>query len=51
MKRKWYGDAAFRVEAGAAKILINPFLFGIFSRDKWWIGCRGGEDRTQGGGR
>ena len=51
MKRKWYGDAAFRVEAGAAKILINPFLFGIFSRDKWWIGCRRGEDPTQGGGR
>ncbi len=51
MKRKWYGDSAFRVEAGAAKLLIDRFLSGNFSRDKWWIGRRRGEDPTQGGGR
>jgi L-ascorbate metabolism protein UlaG (beta-lactamase superfamily) len=26
MKLTWHGDSAFRVEAGAAKILIDPFL-------------------------
>jgi L-ascorbate metabolism protein UlaG (beta-lactamase superfamily) len=28
MKITWYGHSAFRVEAGAAKILIDPFLTG-----------------------
>ena len=35
------------IEAGAAKILIDPFL----SWDKGWIGSRAGEDSTQGGVR
>ena len=26
MKLTWYGHSAFRIEAGAAKILIDPFL-------------------------
>jgi hypothetical protein len=41
----------FRIEAGAAKILIDPFLSDNPSWDKGWIGCRAGEDSTQGGGR
>jgi len=26
MKQKWHGHSAFRIEAGEAKILIDPFL-------------------------
>ena len=26
MKLTWYGHSAFRIEVGAAKILIDPFL-------------------------
>jgi L-ascorbate metabolism protein UlaG (beta-lactamase superfamily) len=51
MKRRWYGDCAFRVDSGPAKILIDRFLSGNSSRDKVWIGCRTGEGATQGGGR
>jgi hypothetical protein len=40
-----------RIEAGAAKILIDPCLSGNPSWDKGWIGSRAGEDSTQGGGR
>ena len=39
------------IEAGAAKILIDPFLSDNPSWDKGWIGSRAGEDSTQGGGR
>ena len=45
-----YGHSAFRIEAGAAKILIDPYLYDN-SRDKGWIGCCAGEDSTQAGGR
>jgi hypothetical protein len=51
MKLTWYGHSAFRIEAGAAKILIDPFLSNNPSWDKEWIGCRAGEDSTQGGAR
>lgn len=34
MKIIWYGHAAFRIEAGNAKILIDPFLSGA----SWWKG-------------
>lgn len=34
MKITWYGHSAFRVEAGGAKILIDPFLSGT----SWWKG-------------
>jgi L-ascorbate metabolism protein UlaG (beta-lactamase superfamily) len=50
MKLTWYGHSAFRIEAGAAKILIDPYLYDN-SRDKGWIGCCAGEDSTQAGGR
>jgi hypothetical protein len=51
MKLTWYGHSAFRIEAGAAKILIDPFLSDNPCWDKGWIGGRAGEDSTQGGGR
>jgi L-ascorbate metabolism protein UlaG (beta-lactamase superfamily) len=51
MKLTWYGHSAFRIEAGAAKILIDPFLSDNPSWDKGWIGSRAGKDSTRGGGR
>jgi L-ascorbate metabolism protein UlaG (beta-lactamase superfamily) len=52
MELTWYGHSAPRIEAGAAKILIDPFLSDNASWDKgWWIGSRAVEDSTQGGGR
>ena len=51
MKLTWYGHSAFRIEAGAAKILIDLFLSDNPSSDKGCIGSRAGEDSTQGGGR
>lgn len=36
MKLTWYGHSAFRVEAGAARILIDPFLSGNPSWGKGW---------------
>ena len=43
----------FRIshKAGAAKILIDPFLSDNPSWHKGWIGSRAGEDSTRGGGR
>lgn len=38
MKLTWYGHSAFRVEAGGATILIDPFLTGNPSWDKGWEG-------------
>jgi hypothetical protein len=51
MKLTWYSHSAFRIEAGAANILSDPFLSDNPSWDKGWIGSRAGEDSTQGGGR
>ena len=51
MKLTWYGHSAFRIEAAAAKILIDPFPSDNPSWDKEWIGCRAGEDSTRGGVR
>ena len=51
VKLGWYGHSAFRIEAGAAKILIDLFLFDNPSWHKGWIGSRAGEDSTRGGGR
>lgn len=51
MDLTWYGHSASRIEAGAAKILIAPFLSDNPSWDKGWIGCRAGEDSTRGGAR
>lgn len=36
MKLTWYGHSAFRVEAGGATILIDPFLSGNPSWGKGW---------------
>src|SRR3546814_14033613 len=36
MKLTWYGHSAFRIEAGAAKILIDPFLSDNPSWKKGW---------------
>jgi L-ascorbate metabolism protein UlaG (beta-lactamase superfamily) len=38
MKITWYGQSAFRVEAGGAKILIDPFLSQNPSWGKGWEG-------------
>ena len=38
MKITWYGHSAFRVEAGGATILIDPFLTGTPVWDKGWEG-------------
>jgi L-ascorbate metabolism protein UlaG (beta-lactamase superfamily) len=51
MKLTWYGHSAFRIEAGAAKILIDPFLSDYRSWHNAWIGSRAGEDSTRGGER
>jgi len=36
MKPTWQGHPAFRIDAGAAKILIDPFLSDNPSWDKGW---------------
>ena len=36
MKLTWYGQSAFRVEAGGAAILIDPFLSGNPLWGKGW---------------
>ena len=51
MKQTWHGHSAFRIEAGEAKILIDPFLSDNPSRDNGWSGCRTGKNSTQGGDR
>jgi L-ascorbate metabolism protein UlaG (beta-lactamase superfamily) len=43
--------SAFRIEAGEAKILIDPFLSDHPSRDNGWSGCLAGKNSTQGGDR
>jgi len=51
MKLRWYGRSAFRIEAGAAKILIDPFLS---VNPSWNKGCTGyltGKNSKQGGDR
>ena len=48
MRDEYWGECQ---QAGAAKILIDPFLSDNPSWDKGWIGSRAGEDPTQGGGR
>ena len=51
MELTWYGHSAFRIEAGAAKILIDPFLSDNPSRDKGWSCYLTGENSTQRGDR
>jgi len=51
MKLTWLGHSAFRIEAGGAKILIDPFVSDIPSRDNGWSGYFTGKNSTQGGDR
>ncbi len=51
VKLTWCGHSTFRIEAGAVKILGDAFPSDNASWDKGWIGCRAGENSTQGGGR
>ena len=51
MKQTWHGHSAFRIEAGAAKILIDPFLSDNPSRDNGWSGCLTFKKARQGGAR
>src|ERR671919_931931 len=44
MKLTWYGHSAFRIEAGAAKILIDPFLSGNLGQGVDRQPCRRGLD-------
>src|SRR5204863_819948 len=51
MKLTWLGHSTFRIEAGAAKILIDPFLSDNPSWDNGWSGYLTGKNSTQGGDR
>jgi L-ascorbate metabolism protein UlaG (beta-lactamase superfamily) len=51
MKQTWHGPSAFRIEAGEAKILIDPFLSDNPSWDCGWRGCFTGKNSTPGGDR
>jgi L-ascorbate metabolism protein UlaG (beta-lactamase superfamily) len=51
MKLTRLGHSAFRIEAGAAEILIDTFLFDHPSWDKGWSGYLAGKNSTQGGDR
>ena len=51
MKLTWHGHSAFRIEAGAANILIDPFLSDNSSWDKGRSGYLPGENSTEGGDR
>ena len=49
MKQTWPGHSAFRIEAGEAKILIDPFLSDYLSGDNGRSGYLTGKKSTQGG--
>lgn len=51
MKLTSPGHSAFRIKAGEAKILIDPFLPDNPSRDNGWSGHLTGKNSTQGGDR
>ena len=51
MKQTWHGHSPVRIEAGEAKILIDPFLSDNPSRDIGWSGHLTGKRSTQGGDR
>ena len=51
VKLTWQGHSASRIEAGTAKILIDPFLSNNPSWDKGWSGYLAGKNSTQGGDR
>jgi L-ascorbate metabolism protein UlaG (beta-lactamase superfamily) len=51
MKLTWHGHSAFRIEAGAAKMVIDPFLSDNSSWDRGSNGYPADKNSTQGGGR
>ena len=51
MKLTWLGHSAFRIKAGEAEILIDPFLSDNPSWDKERSGYLAGKNSTQGGDR
>ena len=51
MKLTWHGHSAFRIEAGAAKIMIDPFLSDNPSWHEGWSGSRAVEGSTRRGER
>ena len=51
MEQTWHIHSAFRIEAGEAKILIDPFLSDNPSRDNRWSCYLTGENSTQRGDR
>ena len=51
MKQTSHDHSAFRIEAGEAKILIDPFLSDHASKDNRWSGCLTGKNSIPGGDR
>jgi L-ascorbate metabolism protein UlaG (beta-lactamase superfamily) len=51
MKHTWHGHCAFCIEAGKARIVIDPFLSYDPSWDNGWSGYVTGKNSTQGGDR
>jgi L-ascorbate metabolism protein UlaG (beta-lactamase superfamily) len=51
MKLTWLDRSAFRIEASAPKILIDPLLSDNPSWDKGWSGYLAGKNSTQRGDR
>jgi L-ascorbate metabolism protein UlaG (beta-lactamase superfamily) len=51
MKQARHGQPVFRIEAGGAKTLMDPFLSDNPSRDNGWSGYLIGKNSTHGGDR
>ena len=51
MNQTWHGHSAFRIEAGKARILNDPFLSDNPSTENGWNGYLTGNNSTQGGDR
>jgi L-ascorbate metabolism protein UlaG (beta-lactamase superfamily) len=51
MKQTLHGHSAFPIEAGEAKILIDPFLPDNPSTGNRWSGCLTSKNSTQRGDR
>ena len=51
MNQTWHGHPAFCIEAGVARILIDPFRPDNPSSDSGWSGCLAVKNSTTGGDR
>ena len=51
MKQTWHGHSASSIEAGEARLLIDPFLSDIPSGDIGWSGYLTVRNSTDGGER